>query len=289
MADGTLDGSTADVEVTLGEGVRVAVLRCGMSAAFAARAAGGESVAWPLLLVLGAPLLVRQEEGGTLLYSGDLVLWDPARPVDVSTAAGDSTCVTVLRLPPRALPITGELLGRLAGRPVASVSGPAALLARFLEGVADVASSLVAARSERLGSAAIDLAIAFLASLPAARPSAPQPSGREALLARLTSYIIHHLDDPELGPRKVARAHHMSVRSLQYLFQRNDRTVSRYILDQRLRRCRADLSDPSLSGLAVGRIASRWGFSSDAVFCRTFKHAYGLPPGEWRKRHLRLP
>lgn len=28
----------------------------------------------------------------------------------------------------------------------------------------------------------------------------------------------------------------------------------------------------------VGRIGSRWGFSCDAVFCRTFKQAYGLPP-----------
>ena len=289
MVNGTVDGAPADAEVTLGAGVRFAVLRSGVSAAFAAREAGGESAAWPLTLVSGAPLLIRHDRGDTRLHSGDLVLWDPARPVAVSKATGERTSAMVLRLPFRALPVPDELLGRLAGHPVPSVSGPAALLARFLEGVADVAPSLAAARTERLGSAAIDLAAAFLSSLPTARTPAPQASRHDALLARLTSYIARHLGDPELSPRQIALAHHMSVRYLHYLFQRDNRTVSRYILEQRLRRCRADLSDPSLSGLSAGRIGSRWGFRCDAVFCRAFKQAYGLPPGQWRSRHLPSP
>ncbi|MEW2305000.1 helix-turn-helix domain-containing protein [Streptomyces sp. NPDC006655] len=283
-----MNGSPADSEVALGAGVRVAVLRCGVSAAFAPSEAGGEPTSWPLTLVSGAPLQVWHDRGGTHLRSGDLVLWNPAHPVTVSKATGDPACATVLRLPPRALPIPDGLLGRLAGRPVPSASGPAALLAGFLESVADVASSLAAARTERLGTAAIDLAAEFLASLPTARTPAPQASRHDALLGRLTSYITRHLADPDLSPRTVASAHHISVRSLHYLFRRDNRTVSRYILEQRLRRCRVDLSDPSLSGVSVGRIGSRWGFSCDAVFCRTFKQAYGLPPGEWRRRHLPL-
>lgn len=115
---------------------------------------------------------------------------------------------------------------------------------------------------------------------------APQPTRQGEVLARLTEFITEHLHDPELSPQKVATAHHMSVRCLQYLFQSDNRTVGRYILEQRLRRCRTDLADPALSGLSVGRIGSRWGFSGDSVFCRTFKQAYGLTPGEWRRRQL---
>ncbi len=283
----------ADSEVRLGAGVRVAVLHDGVAAAFGDRGtdgsrdgkAGGGRASWPLTLVSGAPVEVAYDGGSTSLRAGDLMLWDPARRATVAKGGGP-TCATVLRLPPRALPIPDELLGRLAGRPVPSVSGPAAVLARFLEGVAEVASSLAGARTERLGSAAIDLAVEFLSSVPAARPREPQPSRQAEVLARLTEFIAEHLHDPDLSPRRVASAHHMSVRHLQYLFQHDNRTVGRYILEQRLRRCRTDLSDPALSDLSVGRIGSRWGFSGDAVFCRTFKQAYGLTPGEWRRRQL---
>ncbi|WP_225846690.1 helix-turn-helix domain-containing protein [Streptomyces sp. HPF1205] len=288
MVEGKGSRSPADAEVALGAGVRVAVLRYGVSAAFAAREAVSESVTWPLTLVSGAPLLVRHDQGGTRLHSGDLVLWNPARPVAVSKTAGASTRATVLRLPPRALPIPPGALGRLACRPVPSVSGPAALLARFLEGVADVAPTLEAAPTERLGSAAIDLAAVFLASLSAAHAPVARAARHDALLDDVTAYIALHLHDRGLSPSGIARAHHMSVRTLQYLFRRDDRTVTRYVLEQRLRRCRADLSDPAMCGVSAGRIGSRWGFSCDAVFSRAFRQAYGLPPGEWRRRHLPL-
>jgi AraC-like DNA-binding protein len=288
MVNGLRSRSRADAEVALGAGVRVDVLRCRLAAAFALAEAAGKSATWPLTLVSGAPLLVRHDQGGTQLHSGDLVLWDPARPVTVSKTAGDTSSVTVLRLPAPALPLSDETLARLACRPVPAVSGPAMLVARFLEGVADVAPTLHAARTERLGSAAIDLAVEFLASLSTTGAPAVHTARQDALLTRVTAYISEHLNEPDLAPARIALAHHVSVRTLQYLFRRSNRTVGRYILEQRLRACRADLADPVNSGVSAGRIGARWGFSCDAVFSRAFRQAYGLPPGEWRRKNLVL-
>ncbi|WUH90227.1 helix-turn-helix domain-containing protein [Streptomyces sp. NBC_00433] len=259
-----------------------------MSAAFAAREAISGSATWPLTLVSGAPLLVRHEQGCTRLHSGDLVLWNPARLVTVSKAACDPTCATVMRLPAHALPIPHEALVRLACHPVPSAAGPAALLARFLEGVADVAPTLEAAATERLGSAAINLAAEFLASLSVPRAPVARVARHDSLVERVTAYIALHLDNPALSSSEIALAHNISVRTLQYLFRRDNRTVSRYILEQRLRRSQADLSDPAMSEVSAGRIGSRWGFSCDAVFSRAFRQMYGLPPGEWRRKHLVL-
>jgi AraC-like DNA-binding protein len=278
------DGAAA--EVALGAGVRVAVLRQGMPAAFGAEAAGGEPGTWPLTLVSGGPLVVRRDRVETRLEPGELALWDPARSVTVS-AGGGAARATVLRLPPRALPIPERELSRLAARPAPSTSGPAALLARFLEGVAEQATALRTARTDRLGPAAIALAAAFLTSPPTPREPPAQPSPHDELLARLTAFITAHLDDPELSPKKIAAAHHISLRHLHHLFQREARTVGRYIREQRLQHCLADLADPALANLSVGRIGARWGFGDDAVFCRTFKHAYGTTPGAWRTKHLR--
>jgi AraC-like DNA-binding protein len=45
--------------------------------------------------------------------------------------------------------------------------------------------------------------------------------------------------------------------------------------------------DPALIPRPVSAIAARHGFTSPAAFSRTFRAAYGLPPGEFRTARLR--
>lgn len=66
------------------------------------------------------------------------------------------------------------------------------------------------------------------------------------------------------------------------------RTVRGFLQEQRLEHCRADLTDPFHPGRTVGVIRARWGFRDDAVFGRAFKKAYGISPGEYRKRHFQV-
>ncbi|MEV6810390.1 helix-turn-helix transcriptional regulator [Streptomyces sp. NPDC051132] len=81
----------------------------------------------------------------------------------------------------------------------------------------------------------------------------------------------------------IADAHHLSARTVQRLFQQQGTTVSAFIREQRLNRCRRDLADPSLAHHSIRSVAARWGFPRPAEFTRTFQADTGLSPSQYRQ------
>nr|WP_237528273.1 helix-turn-helix domain-containing protein [Streptomyces sp. SID337] len=116
--------------------------------------------------------------------------------------------------------------------------------------------------------------------------SLPAESRTRALLLQVQSHVRRHLRDPGLNPDSIAAAHHISTRYLHRLFQEQGVTVSAWIRQLRLERCRRALANPALAAVPVGAIAARWGFTRPAVFTRAFRAAYGLTPSEVRARAL---
>jgi AraC-like DNA-binding protein len=247
---------------------------------------------WRLTLVSDGPLALGRDQDSTRLEPGDLVLWEPSRAGHATAVADEGAArAIVLHLPRGAVPVPDRALADLADRPVPSDTGPGALLAQFVEGLADQAAGTIPPpQAGRLGSAAVCLSAAFLADLAdagaAAAAAAAQPRTAE-LRYELKEYIDRHLGEPCLTPTAIAAAHHISVRYLHHLFQADGRTVGGYVREQRLERCRADLASPALARRSVSRISARWGFPDAAVFGRAFKNAYGVSPGEFRRRSLR--
>jgi AraC-like DNA-binding protein len=193
--------------------------------------------------------------------------------------------VVVVHLAGSCVPVADRALAHLASHPLPVDEGPGALLAALVGTLAGQAAGEVSPpQAMRLGTAVAQLCAAFLTDLAGDAPGGTSPGA--LLLFDIKTYIDCHLDDPGLSPAGIAAAHHMSVRSLHLLFHRNGLTVGGHVRAQRLERCRADLADPHLAGWSVGRIRGRWGFADAAVFGRAFKAAYGLPPGEYRKRLL---
>lgn len=134
----------------------------------------------------------------------------------------------------------------------------------------------------RLAAALMDLLIVALAErLGRAARLAPSTQ-RRALLASVRGFIDQRLADPELSPGAIAAAHHISLRYLHKLFEAQPTTVSGWIRQRRLERCRRDLLDPALADWPVSAIAARWGLVDAAHFSRLFRAAYGLPPTEYR-------
>ncbi|MGA5142374.1 helix-turn-helix transcriptional regulator [Streptomyces azureus] len=80
----------------------------------------------------------------------------------------------------------------------------------------------------------------------------------------------------------MAAAHHMSVRHLHRLFEKQGTTVSRWIQHNRLEACRRELGRPGRNVPTVTSVAHRFGFTSSTHFSRTFRTAYGMSPREWR-------
>lgn len=248
--------------------------------------------AWHLVFAPGGPLLLGGARRLVQLEAGSVTLYEPCELLRLS-AARDQARALVLHLPEAALPLPGEALRQASGRPVPTGTGPAALLASYVNELAAHVPSAEACHAAWLGTAAANLATAFLAAETASPqpspeprpPSAPRPapSATDVLLRDIKTYIEHHLHDPDLSPAAIAAANHISLRYLHHLFQRDDRTVGAFLRERRLDHCRADLADPAHAHRSVCDIARRWGFRDPAVFNRTFKSAYGLTPGAYRQ------
>ena len=113
--------------------------------------------------------------------------------------------------------------------------------------------------------------------------------GREPLdgtrPARILADMRTHLGDPGLSPAEVAARHHISVRYLHRLLQREGLRFGEWVRRNRLESTRRELADPARTTTPVAAIARRWGFTDAAHFSKAFRAAYGLSPRDWRALH----
>jgi AraC-like DNA-binding protein len=105
---------------------------------------------------------------------------------------------------------------------------------------------------------------------------------RSAQLAALRRHVDLHLADPGLTPASAAAALGISARQLHRLFEPSGSTFARYVLRQRLLRCRDTIAGATGTGRSVVDIAFGWGFNSMATFYRAFVSEFGSPPAVMR-------
>ncbi|GGK27720.1 AraC family transcriptional regulator [Streptomyces camponoticapitis] len=218
----------------------------------------------------------------TTLGAGDLILIDSSQPFRARRESGTHE---ILVLPKAVLPLSAAevaplLAGRLSGR-----EGIGAVLSRCLHeitspGIRDRAADIV-----RLLDTALELLTTMLAHELHSLHAVPPESRQRALLARVHTFIHQHLGDPELSPRTVADAHHVSLRQLQQALAVTGTTPAALIRRKRLQQCRRALADPGLSRRTIHAIAARWGFTDHAHFSRLFRATYGASPSEYRASH----
>jgi AraC-like DNA-binding protein len=155
------------------------------------------------------------------------------------------------------------------------VSAYLAMLPARIDGIDPITAAQLAAQTLDL------VALAF--SMEAGR-SARLSSRREVALYRLKAMIEARLCDPTLKPAAAAGAAGISVRYANDLLSQEGYSIERYILHRRLERARRALEDPAQARRSIGEIAFAWGFSDLSHFVRRFRSAYGLTPGDYRRR-----
>ncbi|MEP7301219.1 MAG: helix-turn-helix domain-containing protein [Caldimonas sp.] len=135
--------------------------------------------------------------------------------------------------------------------------------------------------AQQLATVALDLlALALLDS----RGAAPVGPGMAALRVRWARAEVHErLRDPLLTPATIAARQGVSLRLLQRLFAAEGSSLSDFICEQRLLRCRRDLQDPLHSGRTVTDIALSWGFNESSQFSRAFRRRFGCTPSDARR------
>jgi AraC-like DNA-binding protein len=188
------------------------------------------------------------------------------------------------------LTLARELLGprqqaicALTAQRIAGDTGLASLIGPFLVRLADALDSgRVRPEHAAVPDGVLDLVQGVFAEQ---MGSEELPSGG-VLLAGIKAYIDQHLGAPGLGPEEIARANHISTRYLHRLFEGEGLSVSEWIRDERVERCRRDLRDPLLRHESILSIATRWGLPSSAHFSRVYRATYGRSPREERRLAL---
>lgn len=99
---------------------------------------------------------------------------------------------------------------------------------------------------------------------------------------RIKAYIQRHLRDPDFSIDAIAAVMHCSKRHLHKVFNQGEETISHFLWNTRLDRCRADLHNPQLRDQSITQIAFSWGFNNAAHFSRCFKARFGASPTEYR-------
>ncbi|GLZ45782.1 hypothetical protein Acsp06_19670 [Actinomycetospora sp. NBRC 106375] len=224
------------------------------------------------------------EQGGSqaVLRPGDMTVYDSTRPYTVENR--ELTELHYIRIPRDALALPDRRLRPLLAARIGADSNPLApAVGSFFGSLAtsDALDHPDAAR--RIAEPAIELIRALLAVHGGADRDA-QASLDNTLVLRVTRYVRDHLQERDLGPQRIAAAHHISVRHLYaVLADAGISSLRATIQEQRLEACRQELRDPRYAHQAVATVGRRWGFVDPSHFGRVFRQTFGFTPAEWRR------
>ena len=236
---------------------------------------GGSVPSYKISLMLGGTGYLCQDGRDVVLQPGDLAIYDTTRPYTL--AFDDSFRSIIAMFPKHLVNVDARSVDRLTATALGKDDPMAGIVATMLREATGQMGLLSPSVGDRLARNMVDLVSILL------REHVDiEPAPRRALLDQVRDYIADHLGDSDLAPGVIAAQHFISVRYLHSLFQGEGTTVAAYIRQQRLERCRADLSDPRLADQTVTSIASRWSFADAPHFSRLFKATFGQTPSAYR-------
>lgn len=242
-------------------------------------ASGGSGYYKVSLLLSGSSILV-QDGKELVMRPGDLSVYDTSRPY--SLLFGEDFRNLIMMFPKDRLEIPSSFTDQLTAVSLSQEHrGVSPVLTAFLSQFPGQLTHLSQPVRAKLAHTSIDLTGTLFSSILDAAPGQRDP--HQVLLQKIYAYIEQHLSSGDLSPGSIAAAHYVSTRHLHSLFRQADTTVSTWIRERRLERCRTDLLDPVLAERTVSAIAARWGFTDAAHFSRVFKSAYGVSPSDLRR------
>jgi len=227
-----------------------------------------------VLMNRGGREVLAQDGRAAELTAGEVVVWDSRRAAEFTVL--EPLRKRTLFLPREELAALCPHWDRLTAVGLARRSPAVPLLVAHLQALSELVPTLDRAAAAAARNAAVELLAASLR--PDAKPG--RIALRAALHALATEHVERHLGDPTLMPETIARALHVSLRSLQLAFEEQEDSVAAFVRRRRLARARADLLRDEHA--TVTEIAFRWGFVDSGHFARVFKRAYGETPSAAR-------
>ncbi len=233
-----------------------------------------------LLYVVSGMEVLRFQGREILLPRNHFVLWDSGRRMDFQVLQNlEKLTLIIPEKQMRAILPNAE---DYVGVPVVDTGGMKRLFTDHLSSLRREIWNLKGADLDRLRLPTLDLLVRAYASVPCRR----RPSAREETLRRVREFILAHLGDGELTPLRAAEASRISIRYLHLLFAEEGTTAAHWIREQRIARCKLDLSNAQLAGRTITQIAYGWGFNDVGHFGKVFRRSVGMSPGAYRRRAL---
>ncbi|MDO9457391.1 helix-turn-helix domain-containing protein [Nocardioides sp.] len=232
--------------------------------------------------------VVQQDGREAVLGPGDFVVYETTRPFTWSLRPEPDAPIwqlDVFTWPRASIRICESDSHLVTATTMDGSSGLTAILSRMLRDLMVERPVVATPQSAALADEIGNLLTVVTSSV--ATPEERHPDA--TLVSRIERYIDEHLDDPDLAPETIARAHAVSLRQLHRLFAARQHTVSRTIRTRRLEMCRRELVAPSSVGRTVSEIGRRWGFPDLGVFGRAFRETYGVSPRAYRSGGGPLP
>lgn len=239
---------------------------------------GGSGYYKVSLLLAGSSILIQDGREITM-QPGDLAFYDTSRPY--SLLFDNDFRNLIMMFPKNRIEFPAQVSDSLTAVSLGMEHGLARVITNFITQAVPQLTHLPEPARARLAHTSLDLMNTMLSAI---LDTGTEHQGRHtSLLQGIFSYMNANLASPKLSPGSIAEANFISVRHLHSLFRDEGTTVSRWIKEHRLERCRADLLDPAYAHLTIASIASRWGFADPGHFSRAFRSAYGLSPRELRR------
>lgn len=225
---------------------------------------------------------VRQDARETCLKAGGWTIVDTTRPYDLIF---DQCFEQIVVVAPRvAVPNLIRPSTLLAGQDLSRATPLGAIFSRYLSLLRTDAGTLTAATRPLLADSILNLLAATVSEALSEADADRLPESEQ--LARIKTFILQHLRDPDLRVATVAQAFRISTRYVHKLFEAEGVTLSEYVRRLRLENCCRDLLCERNRNLSITRIAFGWGFNSAAHFSYLFRQYQGISASEYRQQHL---
>lgn len=121
-------------------------------------------------------------------------------------------------------------------------------------------------------------------NLKAAPIRSPDTKTRAELFAVITQDIAANLDECDMSLSWLAKRHGLTARRVRDLFYAENTSFTEYLLNARLDRARAMLSDPALADVNVATIALDSGFGDISWFHHVFRRRFAMTPADMRRQ-----
>jgi AraC-like DNA-binding protein len=233
-----------------------------------------------ILVILQSGVAMAKQRGREEIFRGGQAI---VTTNDEPASAGHSHIqVTNLRfarnrLSPQLADADGSVL-----RPLSVDNKALRLLASYLRIVGDELGRSSASLQQAAGDHVHDL---VALALGATRDAAEIARGRGVRVARLHAIkadTVAHVAANWLSINALAARHGVSPRYIRSLFQGEETTFTDFVLNQRLARAHAHLTDPRLGARLISTIAFEAGFGDLSYFNHRFRQRYGATPSDIR-------